>query len=309
MTIGEATSGEKRSTPGKRIEKEAPKEEEPPPPPGDVPDAKKLDEYLVNADKWKDRLAKRHTVTVFSSAEDLGKKCRADLQRLLTSGIEPDPRNAVPLDEVPSDITVPVADAENLPEIPVRFVPAQNNGGRFEPYARDPETLARNWAIPGTKGLQHRIGGLEKQDITGDISYDADNHQHMTNVRAAKVAGIANDIPDATCIGDLSGDVLILGWGSTRGPITGAIRRLQAQGKSVTACFLRHLNPFPNNLSDLFKSFKKILIPEMNCGQLAMLIRSKYLVDAISYSKVQGLPFYTEEVMERVDQLLEELNR
>jgi len=196
----------------------------------------------------------------------------------------------------------------DLPDISVEFLPpASESDEPFMPYRRDPETLARNWAIPGTKGLQHRIGGIEKADLTGNISYDPQNHEHMTKVREGKVAGIANSLPDATTVGPDQGDVLILGWGSTRGPITGAVKAMGANGKKVSGCFLRHINPFPKNLGDLMKRFKRVLIPEMNRGQLAMLIRSQYLVDAISFTKVQGLPFYTDELIGRVDQILEEL--
>ena len=200
-----------------------------------------------------------------------------------------------------------IPEADELPDISVEFVSENGADEPFMPYARNPETLARNWAIPGTPGLHHRIGGLEKQDVTGNISYDPQNHEHMTKVREDKVAGIANDIPDAWTLGENSGDVLVLGWGSTRGPITGAVLRLQKEGKKVTGAVLRHLNPFPKNLEGLMKSFQKVLIPEMNRGQLAMLIRSRFLIDAISFSKVQGLPFYTEELKDRVDAILAEL--
>jgi 2-oxoglutarate ferredoxin oxidoreductase subunit alpha len=197
----------------------------------------------------------------------------------------------------------------DLKDIQVNFLPPQTGETEepFMPYRRNPETLARNWAIPGTEGLQHRIGGIEKADLTGNISYDPANHEHMTMIRENKVAGIANSLPDATTVGPDHGDVLILGWGSTRGPITGAVKALAAEGKKVSGCSLRHINPFPKNLGDLLKQFKRVLIPEMNRGQLAMLIRSKYLVDAASYTKVQGLPFYTDELIDRVKQILEEL--
>ena len=199
-------------------------------------------------------------------------------------------------------------DASKLPAIDVEFVKAPSNGAteKFQPYKRDPETLARNWALPGTKGLQHRIGGIEKADITGDISYDPKNHEHMVRTRAAKVAGIADHVAEQAVHGDDSGDVLILGWGSTRGSITGAVNRLRADGKRVSGCFLRWLNPLPRNLGDILSRFQRVLIPEMNCGQLAMLIRSRFLIDAVSFSKVQGLPFYTDEIANRAKELLEE---
>jgi 2-oxoglutarate ferredoxin oxidoreductase subunit alpha len=199
-----------------------------------------------------------------------------------------------------------IPNADDLPDLQVNFVPDAADGEEFQPYARDPKTLARNWAIPGTVGRHHRIGGLEKQDLTGNISYDPDNHEHMTMVRENKVANIADDIEDAWHLGESSGDVLILGWGSTRGPITGAVLRLRKDGKSVSACILRHLNPFPKNLEGLLGAFKTVLIPEMNRGQLAMLIRSKFLIDAKSFTKVQGLPFYSDELAARVDEILEQ---
>ena len=199
-----------------------------------------------------------------------------------------------------------IPNADDLPDLQVNFVPDAVDGEEFQPYARDPKTLARNWAIPGTGGRHHRIGGLEKQDLTGNISYDPKNHEHMTMVRENKVANIADDIEDAWQLGESSGDVLILGWGSTRGPITGAVLRLRKDGKSVSACILRHLNPFPKNLEGLLGAFKTVLIPEMNRGQLAMLIRSKFLIDAKSFTKVQGLPFYSDELAARVDEILKQ---
>ena len=206
-------------------------------------------------------------------------------------------------------------DASKLSPIDVEFVKAPNvnapNNGtpeKFKPYQRDPETLARNWALPGTKGLQHRIGGIEKADVTGDICYDPENHEHMVRTRAAKVAGIADYVAEQAVHGDESGDLLILGWGSTRGSITGAVNRLRTDGKRVSGCFLRWLNPLPRNLEDILRRFKRVLIPEMNCGQLAMLIRSRFLIDAVSFSKVQGLPFYTDEIANRARELLQETN-
>jgi 2-oxoglutarate ferredoxin oxidoreductase subunit alpha len=187
--------------------------------------------------------------------------------------------------------------ASSLPAIPVKFMTEPNGpDGKFLPYKRDPKTLARPWAVPGTPGLMHRIGGIEKQDVTGAINYEPANHEHMVKTRAAKIAGIANDIPPATVLGPEQGDLLILGWGSTRGAITGALRRLHQQGLSVAACFLRHLNPWPANLGDLLKRYRKVLIPEMNLGQLALLVRARYLIDAEPLSKVQGRPFTSEEI-------------
>src|SRR5262249_20930696 len=155
---------------------------------------------------------------------------------------------------------------------------------------RDEKTLARPWAIPGTKGLEHRIGGLEKEDVTGNVSYDPLNHDKMVRLRAAKVAGIVQDIPDLEVFGKSSGDLLVLGWGGTYGAITSAVEKLQAEGLSVSSAHLRYLNPFPKNLGEILGRFEKVLIPELNLGQLSLLIRAKYLVDAKSFNKVQGKP-------------------
>src|SRR5262249_52358507 len=155
-------------------------------------------------------------------------------------------------------------DDKKLPKIEVRFAPPTQPGDKFMPYARDPKTLARVWARPGTKGLMHRIGGLEKADLTGNISYDPDNHQHMVDTRAQKIANIADAVPEAATLGPGSGDLLVLGWGSTRGAITSAVLQLQQQGHKVSACFLRWLNPLPRNVGALLKSFKRVVLPELN---------------------------------------------
>src|SRR3954463_15102232 len=170
---------------------------------------------------------------------------------------------------------------EDLPDISVDFAAGPNDGDQFMPYLRDPETLARPWAIPGTPGLMHRIGGLEKADVTGNISYDPANHEHMTRLRAAKVAGIAKDIPQVE-VDDPAGDaeLLVLGWGSTYGAIGAAVHRVRATGIPVAQAHLVHLNPFPSNLGEVLKRYRKVLIPEMNMGQLSRLIRSEFLVDA-----------------------------
>ncbi len=167
----------------------------------------------------------------------------------------------------------------------------------FQPYARDPETLARPWALPGTPGLEHRIGGLEKEDITGDVSYDPINHEKMVHLRAAKIAGIAKDIP-LVDLDDESGDarVLLLGWGSTYGAIAAAVRRVRAIGKSVAQAHLVHLNPFPSNLGEVLGSYERVIIPEGNLGQLTRLVRSDFLVDARLLSRVQGTPFRVAEI-------------
>ncbi|MHB1987034.1 MAG: 2-oxoacid:acceptor oxidoreductase subunit alpha [Acidimicrobiales bacterium] len=168
---------------------------------------------------------------------------------------------------------------------------------RFEPYARDPETLARPWALPGTPGLEHRIGGLEKEDGSGDVSYDPVNHEKMVRLRAAKVAGIARDIP-LVDVDDPTGDarVLLLGWGSTYGAITAAALRVRAMGRQVAQAHLVHLNPFPTNLGDVVRSYEKVIVPEGNTGQLTRLVRADFLVDARVLSKVQGTPFRVAEI-------------
>ncbi len=196
---------------------------------------------------------------------------------------------------------------DTLPKIDVTFAAPQEPGTKFEPYKRNPKTLARQWAKPGTKGLTHRIGGLEKQDVTGNISYDAANHQHMVDTRAQKVANIADVVEPAVTLGADSGDILVLGWGSTRGAITSAVLQLQKQGHSVSACFLRWLSPLPKNLGDLMKRFKKVILPELNKGQLCMMLRSKYLVDVESYSKVDGQPFKSHEITARLTDRLSSL--
>jgi 2-oxoglutarate ferredoxin oxidoreductase subunit alpha len=190
---------------------------------------------------------------------------------------------------------------EDLPEIPVKF--ATNPEG-FQPYKRDPQTLASPWAIPGTAGLEHRIGGIEKQDVTGNINYEPLNHETMVRIRAAKVEGIAQDIPEAIPVGDPEGDLLIVGWGSTYGPITAALRAARAKGRKIGHVHLRHLNPLPRNLGDVLKRYKKVVVPEMNMGQLVMVLRAKYLVDAIGFNKIQGQPFKVAEVEAKIEELL-----
>jgi len=177
----------------------------------------------------------------------------------------------------------------------------------FHPYDRDPQTLARKWAVPGTPGLEHRIGGLEKADITGNVSYDPDNHHRMQILRREKVAGIAADIPPLDVFGAASGDLLILGWGSTYGAIRSAVERLQAQGRSVAHAHLRHLNPFPRNLGDVLGSYRRVLIPEVNLGQLSLLVRGRFLVDAIGYNRVRGKPFRISEIETEAERILDDI--
>ena len=194
-----------------------------------------------------------------------------------------------------------------LSEMPSIAVENWTEKETFHPYDRDPQTLARKWAIPGTPGLEHRIGGLEKADITGNVSYDPDNHHRMQILRREKVAGIAADIPLLEVFGPDSGDLLILGWGSTYGAIRSAVERLQAQGRSVAHAHLRHLNPFPRNLGDVLVNYRRLLIPEVNLGQLSMLVRARYLVDAVSYNRVRGKPFRIAEIETEAERLLDDI--
>jgi 2-oxoglutarate/2-oxoacid ferredoxin oxidoreductase subunit alpha len=196
-------------------------------------------------------------------------------------------------------------DVDALPDIGVPFADSPNHNGDFWPYLRDPETLARPWAIPGTPGLMHRIGGLEKEDGTGNVNYDPENHEHMVRIRAEKVARIAADIPPVEVDAEGDADLLVLGWGSTWGSIQAAVRRLREGGKQVAHAHLVHLNPFPPNLGDLVRRYPKVLVPEMNLGQLARLVRAEYLVDAQTLSKVQGIPFRDAEIEARIRELLD----
>ncbi len=195
---------------------------------------------------------------------------------------------------------------EDLPDISVENWTEREG---FHPYERDPRTLARKWAVPGTPGLEHRIGGLEKADITGNVSYDPDNHHRMQLLRQAKVARIADDIPPLDVFGPERGDLLILGWGSTYGAIRSAVERLHQDGRSVAHAHLRHLNPFPANTEQVLKAYRRVLIPEVNLGQLLMLIRSKYLVDAEGYNRVRGKPFTIAEIVAQADRLLSLANQ
>ncbi len=189
----------------------------------------------------------------------------------------------------------------DLPEIPVHF---ETNPEGFHPYRRNPVTLARPWAVPGTPGLEHRIGGLEKQDVTGNVNYEPLNHERMVRLRAAKVEAIASDIPDAVPEGDPSGDLLIVAWGSTRGPITAALRTAREKGHRIGHLHLRHLNPLPKNLGEILTRYKEILVPEMNMGQLLWVLRAKYLVNAHGYNKIQGKPFKQLEIEHKIEELL-----
>jgi 2-oxoglutarate ferredoxin oxidoreductase subunit alpha len=194
-----------------------------------------------------------------------------------------------------------IPELSDIPDFPVTF--ASDPDG-FLPYKRDPQTLARPWAIPGTRGLEHRIGGLEKQDPTGNINYEPLNHENMVRIRAAKVAAVVQDIPNVLPAGDPEGDLLIVAWGSTYGSITAALKAQRAKGRKIGHLHLRHLNPLPANLGDVIKRYKRVLVPELNMGQLLWVLRAKYLVDAIGLNKIQGRPFKQAELEQKIEEML-----
>jgi 2-oxoglutarate/2-oxoacid ferredoxin oxidoreductase subunit alpha len=196
-----------------------------------------------------------------------------------------------------------VPEVSELPDLPVEFATEPNHenadgSAEFWPYLRDPQTLARPWAVPGTPGLEHRIGGIEKADGPGTISYDADNHDRMVRLRQAKVEAIAQTLPPLE-VDDPDGDarVVVLGWGSTYGPIGAACRTVRASGGRVAQVHLRHLNPFPSDLGDILHRYDRVIVPEMNLGQLALLVRARYLIDTVGYNRVRGLPFTSDELV------------
>jgi 2-oxoglutarate ferredoxin oxidoreductase subunit alpha len=201
----------------------------------------------------------------------------------------------------------------DLPALDVEFATAPNHHGNgngadtFWPYLRDPETLARPWAVPGTPGLEHRIGGIEKAEGSGNISYDPDNHDHMVRIRQAKIDGIAG-IPPLS-VDDPSGEarLLVLGWGSTYGPIGAAVRRVRADGTPVAQAHLRHLHPFPANTGDVLRSYERVLVPEMNLGQLRLLLRGLYLLDVRGYNRVRGLPFKAEQLADVIEKAISDV--
>ncbi|NHC16013.1 2-oxoacid:acceptor oxidoreductase subunit alpha [Motilibacter deserti] len=208
-----------------------------------------------------------------------------------------------------------IPDVDSLPDLRVEFATEKNHtapdGGEvFWPYLRDPETLARPWAVPGTPGLEHRLGGIEKADGSGEISYDPANHDLMVRTRQAKVDGIARFIPELE-VDDPDGDakVLVLGWGSTYGPIGAGVRRARREGHKVAQAHLRHLNPFPANTGEVLRRYDRVLVPEMNLGQLALLLRAKYLVDVTSYNQVRGLPFRAVELANVITGIVEDVEK
>jgi 2-oxoglutarate/2-oxoacid ferredoxin oxidoreductase subunit alpha len=194
-----------------------------------------------------------------------------------------------------------IPELAELPEIPVRF---RTEPEGFLPYARDPNTLARPWAVPGTPGLEHRVGGLEKQDGTGNVNYEPLNHERMVHLRAAKVQQVAREVPDVVPAGDGEGELLLVGWGSTYGSITAALRARREKGRRIGHVHLRHLNPLPKNLGEVLRRYRKVVVPEMNLGQLAWLLRAKYLVDAQGFNKVQGKPFKQSEIEAKIEEVL-----
>ncbi|MEK6757297.1 MAG: 2-oxoacid:acceptor oxidoreductase subunit alpha [Bacteroidota bacterium] len=194
-----------------------------------------------------------------------------------------------------------IPDFNKLPDMSPEF---RTNPEGFFPYSRDEATLARPWAIPGTPGLEHRIGGLEKEHITGNVSYDPENHEKMVHLRAEKIERIADDIPLATVEGDPDGDLLVVGWGGTYGAIKSAVARQRQKGHPVSHLHLRYLNPMPKNLGEILYKFKRVLVPEINLGQLIKILRSKYLVPAIGFNRVRGLPFKSIEIEKEIEEIL-----
>ncbi len=194
-----------------------------------------------------------------------------------------------------------IPNVEELPPIPVSF---EKRSDSFQPYRRNEHTLSRPWAIPGTAGLEHRIGGLEKDHLTGNISYDADNHDLMVKTRAAKIDKISEDIPLLEVDGDAEGDLLLVGWGSTYGAIRSAMLNARTRGYSVGHCHIRHLNPFPRNLGEILYKFKHVLVPEINNGQLIKMLRAKYLVPALGFNVIKGLPLKSEEIEQKIESIL-----
>jgi 2-oxoglutarate ferredoxin oxidoreductase subunit alpha len=195
-----------------------------------------------------------------------------------------------------------IPDPKNLPDITVRF---RTDPEGFEPYAREEATLARPWVRPGTPGLEHRIGGLEKQDVTGNVSYDPDNHDLMVRLRAEKVRRVAQEIPPTTINGPAGGDLLVVGWGGTYGAITAAVEEAQTAGLSVASVHLRHLNPLPPDLGQILRQYRRVLVPEINSGQLVRVLRAEYLVDAVGFNRVRGVPLATQELVDAINQMVE----
>jgi len=194
-----------------------------------------------------------------------------------------------------------IPSVDEIPSVPVHF---ETKATDFHPYRRNPDTLARPWAIPGTPGLEHRIGGLEKQDVTGNVNYEPLNHEKMVRIRAAKVEAIAQDVPQVMPEGDPEGDLLIVSWGSTCGSIMQSVKAQRALGRKIGHLHLRYLNPLPSNVGDILKRYKKVLVPELNMGQLLWVLRAKYLVNAVGLNKIQGRPFKQSELDQKIEEML-----
>jgi 2-oxoglutarate ferredoxin oxidoreductase subunit alpha len=194
-----------------------------------------------------------------------------------------------------------IPDVESLPDLHIE-PPSSPDG--FQPFRRDPETLARPWAVPGMAGFEHRVGGLEKEDITGAVCYDADNHRRMIELRAAKIGGIAGDIPAAKVAGEESGRLLVVGWGSTYGAIAGAVAEMQQEGYSVSHLHLRHIHPLPANFEDVLRRFDRVLVVENNTGQLRGILQQQLALDILGYSKTEGRPFLIREIKSKIEELL-----
>ncbi len=196
----------------------------------------------------------------------------------------------------------PIPNPDKLPDL--RIAPPPKNMPDFAAYRRDPKTLARPWAVPGIEGLEHRIGGLEKQDVTGLVTYDAENHRRMVDLRAMKIAGIADDIPAAEVEGEPTGDLLVVGWGSTYGAIAAAVKQASAEGHAVSHLHLRYLNPLPHKVGEILRKFRQVVVPENNLGQLSTILRSRFLVDVTPWPKVEGRPFLIREIRNAIEELL-----
>ena len=196
-----------------------------------------------------------------------------------------------------------IPDPDDIPEIKVKFRMEKEG---YYPYTRD-ENLSRPWAVPGTPGLEHRLGGLEKSNITGDVSYDPENHEFMVRLRAQKVKNIENDIPELEVTGDKDADVLVIGWGGTYGSITEAVNRVRSKGKKIAQAHLKYLNPFPKNTGNVLKKYKKIICPELNMGQLAKFLKSEFLIEIESFNKIQGIPFKSSEIEKKIEMTIGEI--
>ena len=196
-----------------------------------------------------------------------------------------------------------IPEMDELPDLSPKFC---DDPANFEPYKRDPETMARMWAVPGMQGMEHRIGGLEKEDITGVVNQDPDNHQRMVELRQEKIDRIENDIPKLEVIGDPEADLLLIGWGSSYGAIKSAIDEKNKEGSKIAFIHLKHMNPFPSNLGEIIEKYKTILVPEMNMGQLKTILQSKFLKPMLGLHKVQGQPFKTSEIKSKIDEILVE---